>query len=168
MNDVQIQRGDFDVAVEYQRLCDAADSSGAVVFFVGLVRELYENLNEDRVDYLELEHYPGMTELSIQAIVDEAREQFPFEAVKVIHRVGRIYANQQIVLVAISSRHRDNAFKAAQFIMDFLKTRAPLWKKEVGSKGGQWLGTKQGDRNAAQLWTEQTEAEQVGPEQNNK
>ena len=154
MSEVQIQQGDFDVALEYQQICDAADNAGAVIFFVGLVRELYETLSADQVDYIQLEHYPRMTESSIQTIVDEARDKFPFEKAKVIHRVGKIYANQQIVMVAISSRHRDNAFKAAQFIMDYLKTRAPLWKKEVGSKGEQWLGTKQSDHEAARLWSE--------------
>ena len=163
MSDVHIQQGDFDVGLEYQHLCDAAGNAGAVVFFVGLVRELYEILSDDRVDYIQLEHYPGMTESLIQAIVDEARDKFPFEAATVIHRVGKVYANQQIVMVAISSRHRDNAFKAAQFIMDYLKTRAPLWKKEVGSKGEQWLGTKQSDHEAARLWSEQ-----IGSEQNSK
>ena len=155
MSDVQIQYDDFDVAAEYQQLCDQSENAGAVVFFVGLVRELYASLSDDRIDYIELEHYPGMTESSIQAIVEQARAEFPFESARVIHRVGKIYANQQIVMVAISSRHRDNAFKAARFIMDYLKTRAPLWKKEVGSKGQQWLSTKQSDHAAAQRWSDQ-------------
>ena len=153
MNEVQIQYDDFDVAAEYQALCNAADGAGAVVFFVGLVRDLYASDALDKVDYIELQHYPGMTEASIQKIVDKARIKFPFESARVIHRVGKIVANQQIVMVAITSRHRDNAFKAAQFIMDYLKTRAPLWKKEVGSKGEQWLGTKQSDHDAAQNWS---------------
>ena len=152
MSEVQIQQEDFDVAAEYRQLCDADDGAGAVVFFVGLVRELYETLSQDKVDYIELQHYSGMTEASIQTIVDEARVNFPFETARIIHRVGKIYANEQIVMVAITSRHRDNAFEAARFIMDYLKTRAPLWKKEVGSKGEKWLGTKQSDKDAALLW----------------
>ena len=122
MSEVRIQQQDFDVALEYQQLCDSAKNAGAVVFFVGLVRELYDVEGNEKIDYIELEHYPGMTESSIQAIVDEARAKFPFDSAKVIHRVGRIDANQQIVMVAISSRHRDNAFNASRFIICLLYT----------------------------------------------
>lgn len=151
--EIVVTHDNFDVGTEYQLLCDAAPRSGAVVLFVGLVRDLYEEASEDQtIEYLELEHYPGMTEKLCQDIVDEARLRYPFDKAKVIHRVGKIYAAEQIVMVAVASRHRDNAFQAAQFIMDYLKTRATLWKKEVGAKGQQWLGVKDKDVAAAERW----------------
>lgn len=151
--EVTIIDTDFDVAREYQTLCQRAPRSGAVVFFVGLVRDLYEDENSsEKIEYLELSHYAGMTENLCQTIIDEAREKFPFDAVRLIHRVGKIYANEQIVMVAVASRHRDNAFNAARYIMDYLKTRATLWKKEVGSRGSQWISLKQKDRDAQQSW----------------
>ena len=152
MNKVTIQQADFDVAAEYQALCDQSKGAGAVVFFVGLVRELYDQQGNDKVKYIELQHYAGMTESLCQDIIEQARQRFPFEAARVIHRVGKLYADEQIVMVAVASRHRDNAFSAAQFIMDYLKTRATLWKKEVGTKGEQWLGIKQSDADAAAKW----------------
>lgn len=153
LKEVEVINTDFDVAIEYQALCESAPKSGAVVFFVGLVRDLYEDDSEsDTIDYLELSHYAGMTEMQCQKIIDEAREKFPFDAVRLIHRVGKIYANEQIVLVAVASRHRGNAFDASRFIMDYLKTQATLWKKEVGSRGEQWIGMKQKDREAEKKW----------------
>jgi len=151
--EVQIVECDFDVASEYKALCESATQAGAIVFFVGLVRDLYEDENEsDSIEYLELSHYKGMTETLCQKIIDEARHKFPFDAVRLIHRVGKIYANEQIVMVAVASRHRDNAFNASRFIMDYLKTQATLWKKEVGSRGEKWIGMKQKDRDAEQTW----------------
>lgn len=164
--EVLITEDDFDVAQEYKKLCASAPKSGAVVFFVGLVRDLYgedvsgndtkqasdDQMSEESIDYLELQHYPGMTESLCQQIIDEARERFPFDAIRVVHRVGKIYAAEQIVLVAVASRHRDNAFQAAQYIMDYLKTRATLWKKEVGTRGESWLGVKDKDAVAAKSW----------------
>lgn len=151
--EVEIVEADFDVSNEYQLLCQAAPKSGAVVFFVGLVRDLYEDEDDsDSIEYLELSHYAGMTENLCQKIVDEARVKFPFDAVRLIHRVGKIYANEQIVMVAVASRHRDNAFQASRYIMDYLKTKATLWKKEVGTRGQQWVGTKQKDYDAEQRW----------------
>ena len=157
--EVLITEDDFDVAVEYKKLCDSAPKAGAVVFFVGLVRDLYGDQaastnqgSSQSIDYLELQHYPDMTESLCQQIIDEGRERFPFDAVRVIHRVGKIHATEQIVMVAVASRHRDNAFQAAQYIMDYLKTRATLWKKEVGTRGEHWLGVKDKDLVAAQQW----------------
>ena len=157
MTDVSIIEDDFDVAREYQALCDAAKGAGAVVFFVGLVRDLYDDSGSesgDRIEYIELQHYPGMTESLCQEIIDEARSRFPFDAVRVIHRVGKLYANEQIVMVAVASRHRDNAFQAARFIMDYLKTRATLWKKEFGARGARWITMKLKDQEAAASWTD--------------
>lgn len=156
MSDVVICHDDFDVGREYARLCSASPQSGAVVFFVGLVRDLYDpsvlSRSGNNIDYLELEHYPGMTESLCQNIIDDASQRFPFDNARVIHRVGKIYASEQIVMVAIASCHRENAFKAAAFIMDYLKMRATLWKKEVGAKGEQWLGPKEKDMAALECW----------------
>jgi molybdopterin synthase catalytic subunit len=171
VSDVIIQTEDFDVAVQYAELCERAPRSGAVVFFVGLVRDLYGDalVDEqgdalvdqktgaqpaDAIDYLELTHYEGMTQTLCQQIVDEARARYPFDAARVVHRVGKLYCADQIVMVAIASRHRDAAFSAAQFIMDYLKTRATLWKKEVGSRGEQWIGINDKDSAAADKWSQ--------------
>jgi molybdopterin synthase catalytic subunit len=151
--DVLVCEADFDVASEYQALCQSAPKSGAVVFFVGLVRELYDDVAKpQKIDYIELNHYAGMTEILCQQIIDQARERFKFDAARVVHRVGKLGPNEQIVMVAVASRHRDNAFSAAQFIMDYLKTRATLWKKEVGERGDSWVGMKQKDAAAAKRW----------------
>jgi molybdopterin synthase catalytic subunit len=163
VSDVIIQTEDFDVAVQYAELCERAPRSGAVVFFVGLVRDLYGDALVDQktgaqpadaIDYLELTHYEGMTQTLCQQIVDEARTRYPFDAARVVHRVGKLYCADQIVMVAIASRHRDAAFSAAQFIMDYLKTRATLWKKEVGSRGEQWIGINDKDSAAADKWSQ--------------
>jgi len=153
MDEIVISEKNFDVGEEYNRVCAAASNAGAVVFFVGLVRELYEpEAPEKKIEYLELEHYPGMTEGLCQEIIDQARERYPFEMARVIHRVGKIVAHEQIVMVIVASRHRHNAFQAAQYIMDYLKTRATFWKKEVGSEGEQWLGRKEKDVSAIERW----------------
>lgn len=160
MTDVIVCHENFDVGAEYARLCEASPQSGAVVFFVGLVRDLYDptklNSAKNSIQYLELEHYPGMTEALCQEIVDEAAARYSFDQARVIHRVGKIYASEQIVMVAVASRHRENAFQAAQFIMDYLKTRATFWKKEVGGNGQQWLGRKDKDITAAARWEEKS------------
>jgi molybdopterin synthase catalytic subunit len=157
VSDVIVCDEDFDVGLEYSRLCDASPHSGAVVFFVGLVRDMYDvkesNSSTNTIEYLELEHYPGMTESLCQDIIDEAENRYSFDNARVIHRVGKLYANQQIVMVAVASRHRENAFQAAQFIMDYLKTRATFWKKEVGAKGEHWLGVKEKDIDATERWS---------------
>ena len=156
MIDVIICNENFDVGLEYSRLCEATPQSGAVVFFVGLVRDLYDatslSNSDNNIQYLELEHYPGMTESLCKEIISEASERYSFDKAKVIHRVGKIYASEQIVMVAVASRHRDNAFKAAEFIMDYLKTRATFWKKEVGDQGEHWLGLKDNDIAATKRW----------------
>jgi len=150
---VIIQENDFDVGSEYAQACNDAPRAGAVVFFVGLVRDLYEPDSSDEViDYLELEHYPGMTETLCNEIIEQADQRFPFDYARVIHRVGKVFASEQIVMVAVASRHRDNAFQAAQFIMDYLKTRATFWKKEVGARGENWLGRKDKDLDASKRW----------------
>lgn len=150
--EVEIIEADFNTALEYEALCVAAPKSGAVVMFVGLVRDFYEDDQKESIEHLFLQHYDGLTQSLCQEIIDEARTKFPFDAVRLIHRVGKLKANEQIVFVGIASQHRDNAFQASQFIMDYLKTRAALWKKEVGDRGEQWLGLKAKDRDAAGRW----------------
>ena len=151
MNRVVIQTEDFDVNREYRRLREASNG-GAIVFFVGLVRDLYQPDSDDHVDRIVLQHYPQMTEQMCEQVIDEACERYPLSAVRVVHRVGQLDAGEQIVMVATASDHRHNAFNAAEFIMDYLKTRATIWKKEVGSRGENWVGMKQSDQQAARRW----------------
>ena len=153
MKRIIVSPDNFDVSAEYASLCESAPEAGAVVFFVGLVRDLYDPQQpNEKIDYLELEHYPGMTERLCEDIIDEANQRYPFDAVTLIHRVGKLYATDQIVMVAVASRHRDNAFQASEFIMDYLKTRATFWKKEVGQRGERWLGLKDKDKQAVERW----------------
>ena len=126
------------------------DHAGAVVTFTGCVR-----LQGERGELLamELECYPGMTESSLAAIVEEARQRWELLAVRVVHRVGRLLVGEEIVFVGVSARHRAVAFAAAEFIMDYLKTRAPFWKKEVTADGEYWVEQKQTDEQAVQRWS---------------
>jgi molybdopterin synthase catalytic subunit len=130
-------------------LSDGDAGVGAVVSFVGVVRG---GDREGGTDALELEHYPGMTERSIQAMVAEARERFSIQGALVIHRVGRLALGDQIVLVAVSAAHRGVAFQACEFLMDYLKTQAPFWKKEFTSAGGRWVDARESDDTALARW----------------
>ena len=152
MPEVSIQQHDFDTAELQQQLTEDDDSSGALACFTGLVRADNEG---GAVRSMELEHYPGMTERSIQAIVDEARLRWAVRAVRVVHRVGRLLPGEQIVYVGVTSSHRGDAFQACEFIMDYLKTRAPFWKKEHGPDGGHWVDARQTDIVAARRWESQ-------------
>ena len=144
---ISVQQQDFDVGHEYQQLRE--QGQGAIVTFVGLVRDF----NQDgHIQGLHLEHYPQMTEHALQQIIDEARQRWPLGKVRVIHRVGDLDGGEQIVFVGVASEHRDAAFSAAQFIMDYLKTRAPIWKKERGDDGEQWVASKASDNEAAKKW----------------
>ena len=161
VQEVLICEDDFNLDEEYKSLCQRAPRSGAVVLFVGLVRDLYQDANpSDQIEYIELQHYAGMTEILCQEIVEQARQQYSFEAVRIVHRVGRINASEQIVLVGVVSQHRRNAFNAAQFIMDYLKTRATIWKKEVGTRGEHWVGLHSKEKVAAKRWSESTNSKQ--------
>jgi len=156
--EVEVIETDFDVNVEYQYLCKSALKSGAVVMFVGLVRDFYSDQidkepNDDSIYYLELQHYAGMTESMCQQIVDNARKKFSIDAIRLIHRVGKLTANEQIVFVGVASCNRDKAYQASQYIMDYLKIEAPIWKKEVGSRGAKWVGMKQADKRASERWS---------------
>ena len=146
---VAVQNEDFDLRHEHQQLVQRDHGVGAVVAFIGMVRDL--NLADDVVA-LELEHYPGMTERSIHAMIDEAARRFDLRGVRIVHRVGHLALGEQIVLVAVASGHRADAFAACEFIMDYLKTRAPFWKKERSGKGARWVDARAADDAAAERW----------------
>lgn len=143
-----VQEADFSVMDEYNAL-NQADCDGAIVTFVGKVRDM--NLGEN-VTGLTLEHYPGMTEKALASIVDEARTRWPLTYVKVIHRVGRLSIGEQIVFVGVSSAHREAAFQACEFMMDYLKTRAPFWKKEQLTDTARWIEARDSDSQAIERW----------------
>jgi len=145
---IRVGPAPFDMAEVYRWLA-ACDEDGAVVTFTGKVRN--HNLG-DNVAALTLEHYPGMTEKALQEIVDAARERWPLQRVTVIHRVGELFPGDEIVLVGVTSAHRGSAFSAAEFIMDYLKTRAPFWKREATEQGDRWVDARDSDHQAAQRW----------------
>lgn len=138
----------FNVGDEYQWLAQC-DEDGAVVTFTGKVRN--HNLATN-VSALTLEHYPGMTEKALAEIVAEARARWALPRVSVNHRVGELYPGDDIVFVGVSAAHRHDAFNAAQFIMDYLKTRAPFWKREATPHGDRWVESRDSDRDAVQRW----------------
>jgi len=146
---IQVQTQDFDLQAEYAQLRAVSQGIGAIVQFVGLMRDINEG---DEVSTLFLEHYPGMTEKSLDAIVEQARERWPLLGVRLIHRVGELTPSDQIVMVMVASAHRQAAFAACDFIMDFLKTRAPFWKKEQTPDGSRWVDAKDSDNQAAERW----------------
>jgi molybdopterin synthase catalytic subunit len=146
---VRVQEADFDVAQLQTALLGGACAEGAITTFTGYVRRD----NEDRrVDQLELEYYPGMTEGSITAIVKQAAGRWPLLAACVVHRVGKLAPGEQIVWVGVASKHREAAFSACEFIMDYLKTRAPFWKKETASGGQHWVAARGTDSERAARW----------------
>lgn len=146
---VDIRHEDFDVAAECAALRARSRETGAIATFTGLVRELH---GDQAIDALELEHYPGMTEKSLHKILDEAAERWPVLDATIIHRIGRLAVTEQIVLVAVSSAHRQAAFDACNFIMDYLKTSAPFWKKTVVGGDGEWVEAKGSDQAAFERW----------------
>jgi molybdopterin synthase catalytic subunit len=146
---VCIQSGDFDVGAETSALRMRDGGVGAVVAFVGTVRE---HSSGAAVSAMELEHYPGMTEAAIEAMVDAAMARFDIRAAKVIHRVGTLQARDQIVLVLVTSAHRGQAFQACEFLMDYLKTQAPFWKKEQTPDGAHWVDARAADDEALARW----------------
>ncbi len=146
---ISIQTGDFDPAAEYQALRDSGAGTGAIATFTGLVRD---SGDQEGVTGLYLEHYPGMTEQVIQGLIDQARQRWDVRKVRVIHRVGRLGLQEQIVFVGVCSAHRSDAFAACAFLMDALKTSAPFWKKELTDSGEHWVEQKASDRARAQRW----------------
>ncbi|KKD01327.1 molybdopterin synthase catalytic subunit MoaE [Photobacterium halotolerans] len=145
---IRVQAENFSVAEEYEALA-GGNQAGAVVTFVGKVRDM--NLGES-VSSLTLEHYPGMTEKSLLSIVEQAKSRWPVLAATVIHRIGELTAGDQIVFVGVSSAHRGAAFQACEFIMDYLKTEAPFWKKEVREGETTWVDARETDQQARQRW----------------
>ncbi|MGV2109292.1 molybdenum cofactor biosynthesis protein MoaE [Agrobacterium vitis] len=147
---IRVQRDDFDASAETALITDGRTDIGALVSFVGLCRD-----EQGRLDALELEHYPGMAEAEMNRIATLAIERFDLMALTVLHRYGKIAAGEQIVLVIAASSHRQAAFDGANFVMDFLKTAAPFWKKEHGKDGtsGTWVAARDADDAARDRWT---------------
>ncbi|MRW93216.1 molybdopterin synthase catalytic subunit MoaE [Duganella sp. FT80W] len=149
LSEVRIQTEDFDLSTEVAQLRADHPKVGGVVTFVGTVRDLNEGAT---VSEMELEHYPGMTEQSISNIVDQAKQRWPLFSALVIHRVGPLKPKDQIVLVAVTSAHRGEAFAACEFIIDYLKTEAPFWKKEQTPDGARWVDARVSDDAALNKW----------------
>ena len=146
---VRVQSEDFDAGAEMARLRAGDPGVGAIATFVGVVRDLNEDAS---VTTLTLEHYPGMTEKALDAIVAEARARFTIRDALVVHRVGTLKPTHQIVLVVVTRAHRGDAFDACRFLMDYLKTRAPFWKKEQTPAGARWVEARASDDDAAARW----------------
>ncbi|MEO9102891.1 MAG: molybdenum cofactor biosynthesis protein MoaE [Burkholderiaceae bacterium] len=146
---VAVQTADFDSAAEVAALRDADARVGAVCSFLGVVRDRNEG---SAVAMLELEHYPGMTERSIEAMIDAARTRFGLFGARVIHRIGLLAPCDQIVLVAVTAAHRGEAFQGCEFLMDYLKTHAPFWKKEQTPSGARWVDARASDDAALARW----------------
>jgi molybdopterin synthase catalytic subunit len=143
---IRVQVPDFDVNAELELLARENRQIGAIASFVGLVRA------DDGLVAMTLEHYPDMTEREIGTHITQARSRWPIESVTVVHRVGRLMPGARIVLVAVSSKHRAAAFEACEFLVDFLKTRAPFWKLEERAEATTWVGAKASDDRAAERW----------------
>ena len=146
---VVIQTGDFNLTQEIHTLRAGDGGVGAVCAFVGTVRDRSEGRD---VQTMELEHYPGMTEQSIEAMIDEAHQRFDFYEARIIHRIGLLQPADQIVFVAVTSAHRGESFKACEFLMDYLKTQAPFWKKEQTPQGAQWVDARVSGDAALARW----------------
>jgi molybdopterin synthase catalytic subunit len=146
---IRVQENDFDVSAEIAALRKGDPRVGAVVTFLGAVRDLNDG---SQVKEMTLEHYPGMTEKALEDIVAQARSRWDIYQALVIHRVGPLFPEDQIVLVAVTSAHRGEAFSACEFIMDYLKTAAPFWKKEETPEGGRWVDARVTDETAMARW----------------
>ncbi len=148
MDKIIVQTEDFDLASEVELIKTTNSSIGAVVSFIGTVRDL----TSESLVSLTLEHYPGMTEKSLRSIAEKARKKWEIESVTIIHRVGTLGIGDQIVLVITSSKHRQAAFDSCNYIMDFLKTDAPFWKKEASNKEEKWVGKRESDEEQKKRW----------------
>lgn len=146
---IKVQTQDFNIADEYALLSDNNQTDGAVVFFVGLVRDFNQN---SQIKSLTLEHYPAMTDKVLTCLEQQAKTRWPVNRIAIVHRVGELKLSEQIVFVGVTSPHRDAAFEAAKFIMDQLKTSAPFWKKEQTTQGEHWVDAKDSDEQAAKAW----------------
>ena len=148
INSIRVQTQDFNVNDEYSHI-SIDNTDGAVVTFVGKVRDFNDGAS---VTDLTLEHYPGMTETVLEQIALEARKRWPLNHLTIIHRVGTLTLGEQIVFIGVSSAHRKDAFSACEFLIDFLKTKAPFWKLESSHTGKSWVEAKDADEQAAQMW----------------
>jgi len=148
---IRVQEDDFNIAEEVKLLVEApkGEVPGALVTFTGIVRDLYQG---DEIKSMTLEHYPGMTELELERIAEEAKTRWPISKATIIHRVGRLAPAENIVFVGCVSAHRDAAFEAARFIMDYLKTDAPFWKAEEKESGISWVDARESDRLSLKKW----------------
>jgi molybdopterin synthase catalytic subunit len=146
MSEIRIQREDFDPGAELAALNDGQGATGAIASFIGLVR------GDDGLLAMTLDHYPGMCESEIAAHVAEAKSRWPIAALRIVHRVGRLTPGERIVFVGVASSHRHAAFRAAEFLMDYLKTRAPFWKLEERSSGAIWVEAKSVDDESVKRW----------------
>lgn len=151
MNRISVQTEPFDIAAVQDELRAGNPAVGALVSFIGLMRDINEG---DAVSTMTLEHYPGMTEKALEAIVAEADERWDLMGIRVIHRVGELRPQDPIVLVAVTSAHRGEAFRACEFIIDYLKNRAPFWKKERTAAGERWVDARHSDKEAEERWSE--------------
>jgi len=149
MIEIRIQTEPFDVAAEQEDLYRDHSQVGALVAFVGLMRDMNEG---DRVSRMILEHYPGMTEKALTAIAEEAAARWDLHGIRILHRVGELRPQDPIVLVAVASAHRADAFRACELVIDYLKTRAPLWKKETTEHRERWVDSRPTDEDAASRW----------------
>jgi molybdopterin synthase catalytic subunit len=146
---IRVQREDFDPGHEIEKLTGGRSDIGGVTSFIGLVRDM---AGGDKISAMTLEHYPGMTEQQLEAIEAEARRRWPLDAVLIVHRFGELKPGDRIVLVATASSHRDAAFDACRFLIDWLKTKAPFWKSEETGAGARWVEAKDSDDRAAARW----------------
>jgi len=146
---VTVQTADFDLGAEVAALRAGDAGVGAVAAFIGTVRDRNDGQG---VSSMELEHYPGMTERAIEAMIDEAVKRFDIRGARVIHRVGLLQPGEQIMMVAVTSAHRGQAFQACEFLMDYLKTQAPFWKKEQTPEGARWVDARSSDDAAIARW----------------
>lgn len=149
MIDIRVQAEPFDIAAEQEDLYRGRLRVGALVTFVGLMRDMNAG---DRVDKMTLEHYPGMTEKALTAIAEEAAGRWDLQGIRILHRVGELRPQDPIVLVAVTSTHRYEAFRACELLIDYLKTRAPFWKKEITGDGERWVDARATDDEAAGRW----------------
>lgn len=147
---VRVQRDDFDIGAELERLTAGNRRIGGVASFVGLVRDMAD---DSRIGAMTLEHYPGMTERKLEEIESEARRRWPLEASLIIHRYGRLEPGDRIVLVATASPHRAAALESCHFLIDWLKTKAPFWKLEETERGAEWVEARAADEDATRRWT---------------
>lgn len=144
---LQVQADPFDLGAESNTFAASVPTAGAIVTFTGVVRD-----NGGTLAAMQIEHYPGMTERAIRSIMDQAQSRWSLTGALVIHRHGHLAAGEPIMMVATAAPHRADAFAAAEFLMDYLKSRAPFWKKEIGADGAQWVAAKDADEQALSRW----------------